>query len=232
MVNAHFPNKSSPYVAAVAHTGGVDVGGERRLDALLREVAHLGSMAATAADPPSTSEDGYDSQLSALLRYVTKSRRGQIVSRYSAAIPKFQNSVRRTWKSSELNEISVQTWCVRGFVTTGFTMGRGSALRANRQVAIHNEFCCRREMAVTCAPHSAWQRGFKETTHGLVRQTEGTGLSGYRQGQLDAVADQIDDGPRKAWTHGHPSLSTGNSRSTARCIPPSFIRPLGVALQP
>jgi len=35
----------------------------------------------------------------------------------SAAFPKVQNSVRRTWKNSELNEVSVQTWCGRGFVT-------------------------------------------------------------------------------------------------------------------
>lgn len=58
----------------------------------------------------------------------------------------------------------------------------------------------RTEMAVYfCDPHSPWQRGSNENTKGLVRQypPKGTDLSGYSQKQLDAIADQINNRPRK-----------------------------------
>jgi len=69
-----------------------------------------------------------------------------------------------------------------------------------REMAMHKELSRRTKMAVYfCDPHSPWQRGSNENTNGLVRQylPKGTDLSGYSQEQLDAIADQINNRPRK-----------------------------------
>ena len=68
------------------------------------------------------------------------------------------------------------------------------------EMARHKELAASSNIAVYfCDPHSPWQRGTNENTNGLVRQylPKGTDLSGYSQEQLDAIADEINNRPRK-----------------------------------
>jgi len=51
----------------------------------------------------------------------------------------------------------------------------------------------------TCDPQSPWQRGSNENTNGLLRQylPKGVNISGYSQVQLNAIARQLNERPRK-----------------------------------
>ena len=69
-----------------------------------------------------------------------------------------------------------------------------------KEMALHKQLTQNTGMAVYfCDPHNPWQRGSNENMNGLVRQylPKGTDLSGYSQEQLDAIADEINNRPRK-----------------------------------
>ena len=69
-----------------------------------------------------------------------------------------------------------------------------------REMSMHKKLSEQTGIAVYfCDPHSPWQRGSNENMNGLVRQylPKGTDLSIYSQEQLEAIADEINNRPRK-----------------------------------
>lgn len=76
------------------------------------------------------------------------------------------------------------------------------------ELALHKRIGASLDMAVYfCDPHSPWQRGTNENTNGLLRQyfPKGTDLSVYPEDYLDAVAEELNDRPRKTLGFMKPS---------------------------
>lgn len=76
------------------------------------------------------------------------------------------------------------------------------------ELALHKRITAALDMAVYfCDPHSPWQRGSNENTNGLLRQyfPKGTDLSVHPEDYLDAVAEELNDRPRKTLGFMKPS---------------------------
>jgi IS30 family transposase len=77
-----------------------------------------------------------------------------------------------------------------------------------KEMADHKRFTLATDIQVYfCDPQNPWQRGTNENTNGLLRQyfPKRTDLSGYSQAQLNAVARELNERPRKTLNYETPA---------------------------
>lgn len=77
-----------------------------------------------------------------------------------------------------------------------------------KEMADHKRFTLATDINVYfCDPHSPWQRGSNENTNGLLRQyfPKGMDISDYSQAQLNAVARELNERPRKTLEYRSPA---------------------------
>jgi IS30 family transposase len=80
------------------------------------------------------------------------------------------------------------------------------------EMADHKRFTLATDIRVYfCDPHSPWQRGSNENTNGLLRQyfPKGMDVSKYSQLQLNAIARQLNERPRKTQNYETPAEQFG-----------------------
>jgi IS30 family transposase len=82
------------------------------------------------------------------------------------------------------------------------TWDRGKKLADHKRLTLATDL-----RVYFCDPNSPWQRGTNENTNRLLRQhfPKGTDLSAHSQAQLDAVARELNERPRKTLNYHSPA---------------------------
>lgn len=88
------------------------------------------------------------------------------------------------------------------------TWDRGMELSCHKQFTVATNV-----IVYFCDPRSPWQRGTNENTNGLIRHylSKKTDLSVYSQYELDLIADQLNQRPRKTLGFLTPTEAFGES---------------------
>ncbi len=101
---------------------------------------------------------------------------------------------------------------IRGLTRQVRTLPRGlmASLTWDRgsELAAHTRFTVATDVQVYfCDPQSPWQRGSNENTNGLLRQyfPKGMDLAGLSQGELNRIARQLNQRPRKTLGYKTPA---------------------------
>ena len=92
-------------------------------------------------------------------------------------------------------------------VRRSLTWDQGPEMRDWKQVAIAADI-----EIFFCDPHKPWQRGSNENTNGLLRQyfPKGSDLSVHSEAELDQVAAELNDRPRKRLGYRKPIEQIGH----------------------
>lgn len=88
------------------------------------------------------------------------------------------------------------------------TWDRGPEIRRHKELSVAADVA-----VYICDPQSPWQRGSNENTNGLLRQyfPKGVSVAHYTQKELDAVARQLNERPRKTLGFKTPAEVFGAS---------------------
>ena len=103
---------------------------------------------------------------------------------------------------------TVQDAIIRKMRTLPKTLRNTLTWDQGAELALHKRVAMALDMRVYfCDPHSPWQRGTNENTNGLLRQylPKGSDLSRYSEAQLDAIAAELNDRPRKTLDWDSPN---------------------------
>jgi IS30 family transposase len=104
--------------------------------------------------------------------------------------------------ASVVTALSTQVRHLPSALRRSITWDRGMELAQHKRLTIATKV-----QVYFCDPQSPWQRGTNENTNRLLRQyfPKGTDLSGYSQADLDRVALQLNQRPRKTLGYQTPA---------------------------